>query len=585
MLLQQLFDKYRCLKIQATTATDTEIIEHPLFGTDSSELDITGGIQQAIAEYGMEDIFVCLESFITIAMYDRASTLSVQNDVDENGYPVYRIHMEWSNGRRHAYTIEKKISFNIPQQPASVTDVRASQVYSRDTDSGPAISKYRELGKNFCDAHQVSAPYVAGAMAGGIASVEMVSAMAKQSMLAFFGAGGLSLVQVEDALQRLQSLSSENLPWGCNLLHNIQEPEIEERTVDLLLQYGVRFVSASAFTGVTASIVRYRFAGIREENGRIVCPNALFAKLSHPSVAEQFLSPPARAIVERLVAEGVFTKQQAEWAMRMPVATDISVEADSGGHTDRRPLVVIVPYMQRLRHRLSTQFQYPEHSVRIGAAGGLGDPHSINAAFALGADYVLLGSIHQTTVEANTSPLVKSMLAEASITDFAMGAAPDMFEQGAQVQVLSKGSMYAARSMKLYGLYRQHNSIEEIPATEIAKLEKQIFQQSIADVWKETATYWQRDPKQLLRAEQSPKHKMALIFRWYLGQSSRWARQGVVERQRDFQIWSGPSLGLCNQWIQETELADLSKRHIVALVHRLLDGVVALQNSRNGSPQ
>ena len=42
--------------------------------------------------------------------------------------------------------------------------------------------------------------------------------------------------------------------------------------------------------------------------------------------------------------------------------------------------------------------------IWIGAAGGLACPYSIRAAMALGADYVVLGSVHQSLLEAEPAP-------------------------------------------------------------------------------------------------------------------------------------------------------------------------------------
>ena len=96
------------------------------------------------------------------------------------------------------------------------------------------------------------------------------------------------------------------------------------------------------------------------------------------------------------------------------------------------------------------------------------------------------------------------------------------------------------------------------------------------NVWQETERYWQREPSQLERASRDPKHKMALVFRWYLGNSSRWAREGVAARKKDFQIWCGPSLGGFNQWVAGTPLEDWSERTVVSVVQTLLDSVESL---------
>ena len=76
------------------------------------------------------------------------------------------------------------------------------------------------------------------------------------------------------------------------------------------------------------------------------------------------------------------------------MADDVTCEADSGGHTDRRPLLVLLPVIRQLRDELTPPGGWPR-PVRIGAAGGLGDPAAVAAAFALGADYVVTGSVNQ----------------------------------------------------------------------------------------------------------------------------------------------------------------------------------------------
>lgn len=56
--------------------------------------------------------------------------------------------------------------------------------------------------------------------------------------------------------------------------------------------------------------------------------------------------------------------------------------------------------------------------------------------------------------------------------------------------------------------------------------------------WADTVKFFQeRDPEQIARANQNPKRKMALIFRWYLGLSSKWSNSGEAGREMDYQIW------------------------------------------------
>jgi len=195
------------------------------------------------------------------------------------------------------------------------------------------------------------------------------------------------------------------------------------------------------------------------------------------------------------------------------------------------------------------------------------------AAFSLGADYVMTGSINQATLEAGTSTLVKEMLAQAGPFDMALGPAPDMFEIGAQVQVLARGSLYAQRAGRLYELYRSYDGLHALPQHEVDRLEKQIFQRPISEVHAETESFWKaRDPQEWLKAEQDPHHRMALCFRWYLGMSSRWARSGELSRRRDYQIWCGPAMGLFNDWVRGSFLEPLNARSLGAIHQALLKG-------------
>ena len=437
----------------------------------------------------------------------------------------------------------------------------------------PAIAPGTLGSASFCATHHTRMAYVAGAMAGGIASADLVIAMAEADLLGFFGAGGLPLPAVRDNVARMAERLGDRQNWGCNLLHNPAEPAVEEQTVDLYLEFGVTRVSASAYMDLSPAVVRYRASGLsRAADGTLVARHHVLAKVSRPEVAEKFLRPPPKSLLDELVAKGGITAEQAELAAGLPTACDITAEADSGGHTDHRPLVVLLPILQDLRDRVQDEENYPVE-LRVGAAGGLGTPRSIWAAFAMGADYVLTGSVNQAAKEAGTSDLTRAMLAEAAYTDVASGPAPDMFELGAKVQVLSRGSMYARRAQQLYDLYKAHPSMDDIPANVRSKLEKQIFKRPLAEVWEGPRDYWQeRDPAQVARAEKEPRHKMALTFRWYLGMTSRWARIGDDDRKRDFQIWCGPAMGGFNAWAAGTDLEPLQARSVVSIADALMTG-------------
>ncbi len=426
----------------------------------------------------------------------------------------------------------------------------------------------------FRAAHGVRFAYVAGEMANGIATTEMVAAMARAGVLGFFGAAGLPLERLEGALDVLQRELAD-LPWGSNLIHSPQDPALEDAVVDLYLRHGVRRVSASAFMALRPSVVRYAFSGLRPDaSGRPVRSHRLFAKISRPEVAAQFMSPPPAAMLEALVARGQLTAEEARLGATLPVAEDVTVEADSGGHTDNRPLTALLPTILGLRDRLRAP-------VRVGCAGGLGTPQSVAAAYAMGAAYVLTGSINQAAVESGLSAAGKRMLAAADLADVVMAPAADMFEMGVRVQVLKRGTLFAARASRLHDLYRRHPSLEAIPADVRRRLEDEVFRAPLQEIWEATARFFAaRDPAQITRAEADPHHRMALVFRWYLGNASGWAIAGDPERAADYQIWCGPAMGAFNAWTAGSFLADPERRTVVQIALNLLEGAAVITRAQ-----
>jgi trans-AT polyketide synthase/acyltransferase/oxidoreductase domain-containing protein len=420
--------------------------------------------------------------------------------------------------------------------------------------------------------HGLEYAYVAGAMANGITSVEMVEAVGRAGMLGFFGAAGLSIEAIEQAVDRLQQRLSGSA-FGVNLIHSPNEPDHEAETVALYLRKGVRLISASAFLGLTLPLLHYRIKGIyRNETGGVVCPNRVVAKVSRVEVAEKFLSPPPEKMLAKLVAQGKITPEEAGLARFVPVADSLTAEADSGGHTDNRPALALLPTLMALRNQLVEKYGYGR-SIHVGLGGGIATPESTAAAFAMGAAYVLTGSINQACLEAGTSEKVREMLAEARQADVAMAPAADMFEMGVKVQVLKRGTMFALRAAKLYDLYSRHDRFESIPAGQRALLEKDYFRCSFQTAWEQTRAFFEhRDPRQNLRAEQDPRHKMALVFRSYLGQSSGWATTGDPTREIDYQIWCGPAMGAFNEWTRGTFLERPENRKTVTVALNLMMG-------------
>ena len=450
---------------------------------------------------------------------------------------------------------------------------------SGDTEPQMMVSSLlpEKLGdRRFLDFHGVNYAYAAGAMAGGIASEALVIALGKAGILASFGSAGLVPQRVKKAIQTIQQALPHG-PYAFNLIHSPSEAALEQGAVELYLKHGVNTVEASAYMDLTPHIVRYRAAGLHlNSQGDIQTDNKVIAKISRPEVARKFLQPSPTKLLKELVEQGHITQLQAVLAEKVPLADDITVEADSGGHTDNRSLVCLLPAILSLRDDIQQQYHY-QHPVRVGAAGGIGTPEAALAAFMMGASYIVTGSVNHSCVEAGTSEHTKQLLAQAGMADVVMAPCADMFEMGVKVQLLKRGSLFPMRAQKLYDLYKAYEGIEEIPAEIRQTLETQIFRKSLDTVWDETVAYFsQRDPEQIERASNNPKRKMALIFRWYLGLSSRWSTSGEQQRKMDYQIWCGPAMGSFNDWVRGSYLEAPENRKVVDVATHIMRGAAYL---------
>jgi trans-AT polyketide synthase/acyltransferase/oxidoreductase domain-containing protein len=422
--------------------------------------------------------------------------------------------------------------------------------------------------------------YVAGAMVKGIASPAMVSRLGRAGYLSFYGSGGMRLAEIDAAIVEIQNALTQGEPYGVNLLSDPSRGDREMEMVDLLLSRRVRNVEASAYMQITPALVKFRLKGLDYAQGDAVPANRIIAKISRPEVAGLFLSPPPPKIVERLEAEGHISRQEAALAARVPVASDLCVEADSAGHTDMGVMAVLLPSITRLRDRLREKHGY-SGVVRVGAAGGIGTPESAACAFLLGADFIATGSINQCTVEARTSDAVKDMLQAIDVQDTAYAPAGDMFELGARIQVLKKGVFFPARANRLYDLWRNFGSLDALDAATRKDIQEKYLRRSFDEVYRETKDFYGKEaPGEIERAERHPKAKMALIFRWYFVHTMRLALEGNNEQRVDYQVHTGPALGAFNQWVKGSALEDWRSRHVDVIAQNLMQASAEYMDRR-----
>ncbi len=433
----------------------------------------------------------------------------------------------------------------------------------------------------FRSAYSTRYAYIVGAMYKGISSKEMVVAAGKAGILAFFGTGGISLKGIEQSINFIQDNLDSNQPYGMNLLNNIERPDLEMQLVNLFLSKGVRNIEAAAYMEISAPLVKFRISGLRQTpSGEVVPGNRVIAKVSRPEVAEAFMRPPPIRIVQSLLDAGEISQYEAELSQRIPVAHDICVESDSGGHTDQGVAYVVLPAIRNLSQRIMQEESYST-SFRIGAAGGIGTPDAAAAAFMLGADFIATGSINQCTVEAATSEVVKNILQNIAIQDTTYAPAGDMFEIGAKMQVVQRGLFFSSRANKLYDIYLRHNSLEELDSKTLNQIQEKYFGRPIDDVWQETRSYYQKSmPDKLRQIENNPKMKMAAIFKWYFIHSTRLAMKGSDQQKVDYQIHCGPALGAFNSWVKGSKYETWKSRKVAEIGELLMEETARVLTER-----
>ncbi|NSL87243.1 ACP S-malonyltransferase [Chitinophaga sp. Mgbs1] len=424
----------------------------------------------------------------------------------------------------------------------------------------------------FKKAYGLRLAYMTGAMVHGIASPALVIRMGKAGMMGFLGTGGVSPEKITADIRQIQ----QELPPGASFGVNLLNSHAENKVAEVILAQQVKYVEASAYITITEALVRLRLTGIhRLPDGRVVSPVRMMAKISRPEVAAVFMQPPPEELVIKLLDKKLLTADEAQLATEILMADDICVEADSGGHTDMGVAFILLPAIIRLRDSMTRHFH---SNINIGAAGGIGTPEAAAAAFILGADFILTGSVNQCTVEAGTSDIVKDMLQLMEFQDTAYAPAGDMFETGAKVQVLRKGVLFHARAARLYELYKQYNSVDEIDEKTKQQIATQYFKRSFAEVFEDCRAYY---PAAIFaEAMKHPKQMMAYLFRWYFAYSGRSAEQGEENHKTNFQVHCGPALGAFNQWVKDTPLENWRNRHSDEIGLKIMSGAATLLNER-----
>jgi trans-AT polyketide synthase/acyltransferase/oxidoreductase domain-containing protein len=404
--------------------------------------------------------------------------------------------------------------------------------------------------RSFRERYGLRRAYLAGSLYGGISGRQMLTSLAKAGLLGFLGTGGLTTAELDRQLRELTGELGLGSAFGVNLLYRHGAPEQESALVDLLLRHGVDLVEASGFPLITPALVRFRLKG-----GRII------AKVSRSDVAAEFLAPPPERLVRQLLEAGEVTDAEVRTAAARPMADDLCVEADGGWLSSTADLSTLLPTVLRLRDEKAL----PGHRVHVGCAGGLGTPQAVAAAFLLGAEFVLTGSVNQCSVEATTSAEVKDILQEAREYDVDTAPWGEMFELGVQARYLKRGLFFPARAARLHELWRRHASLAELDE----ETRSQVLDRYLGGA---------SAPSRPLG--QDPKAELAALFRGYFDRCFRLATTGDPHSRVDYLVHCGPSMGAFNQAVAGTSLQPWRARTVEAISDTLMEGAAAHIESR-----
>lgn len=443
----------------------------------------------------------------------------------------------------------------------------------------------------FKDDYNLKYTYVAGTMCYGTTTHDMVVKMSRAGLLSFLESNGSTLSEVESRIKKvLNQLNTDQDPFGMNLTHDIYNPEHEMKMVDLFLNLGIKTIEATGYLSVTSALVYFRLKGLQQDlSGKVKCRNSLLVKVSKPEVAEVFMQPAPLSIVEDLVKQNLISSQQADWSKQIPLSHDICVEVDNNSDEGNSNSQLLFSTAKHLRDNIQDSKKYAK-TIRVGLSGDIGTPESAASAYILGADFILTDALNQCTAEAATSEEVKRLLQGIKVGDLASAPLETSFELGGKLQVLKRGVLFPNRANRLYDLYTTYDSLESIPKHVIEQLEKNYFNQTLAERWEKIKMdYTANGKKSLLDAiSKDGKRKMATIFKSYLRDSHQTAVSGDLSNKINFQIHTKPALGAFNQWVKGTNLESWQNRHaddigikIMNETGRLLASALSKFNNQN----
>ncbi len=437
----------------------------------------------------------------------------------------------------------------------------------------PLSTAFNCLGsKQFLIDYAVKHPYIAGSMCHGISSAKLVTKMARAGFLAFLGSHGLPLNKIEQLIITTKKGLPTHVNFGINIDYFTGGSHKKMTVIDLCIDHKVSVIEVSNYDQVGLELVKYRANGLSMDNGKLSINNKILIKTAASRTAELFMQPAPQHLLDKLLQEKSITDQQYKMCQKVPMADDVCVLGDGAWVNDQAVTMIKLPEIIRLRQQISQKqadMFKNAGQVRIGSSGGMGTPESIALVFALGADFIVTGSINQCTVEAEISDHVKQILQNISTDDTTYIPSGELFESGTKSQIVNKGSYFSARAQKLYDLYRMYQRLEDIDQKTKKQMEQHFFQRDCESVIEEIIA--NAEPQETNEINNNEKFKMLKVFQWYFNHSKQLAIKGHQKEQKNYQIYCGPAMGAFNQWAQGGPFEKWQNRNVDKIAEYLMD--------------
>ena len=432
-----------------------------------------------------------------------------------------------------------------------------------------------DLGnKNFQEVHGVKYSYCVAPFEREVCSPKLVAELAQQGILGFCPVEYMDTHQVNETLTKLRSLSNGK-PYGVGYKYHPHHPDLEEHMLELFVSADVPRLFLSHYVQATKAMVHYRLTGLTANDKGVPQPkHQLFIRVPHTGLAEYFAQPAPQDLIDALVTEGRLTEEEGLLGSKLPLSQDIIVDGDVSRTGGKQDIVSLFP---ALRHSLRRAKIGRSVEVRVGVAGELATPEAINAAFKMGADFVVTGSVNGLTIEAGGSQARKELLAKAKPEDFVSAPSFEYLDADYRVRVTKFGTMFATKANRMEELYRATDSLDGLTHEGLKFLEQKVFQCSLVEAYDKAEPFLRQWwPNLVEQATTSPKVRASLLLKWFLFESNQWAIDGVQGRQMDYQVRGDGAVGSFNLWRENTEFNDISKISVVQLALNLLKGAAVI---------